>query len=89
MKTLAELDVYKRQHLYRTTPMSARKIAKQTGVSVRGFYDLSLIHIYEGGNLSGMASRKRQQQQQERRHEMKRIYTVMEYVPLLLSLIHI
>lgn len=25
--------------LYRTTPMSARKIAKQTGVSVRGFYD--------------------------------------------------
>lgn len=26
-------------HLYRTTPMSARKIAKQTGVSVRGFYD--------------------------------------------------
>lgn len=26
-------------HLYRTTPMSARKIAKQTGVSIRGFYD--------------------------------------------------
>lgn len=26
-------------HLYRTTPMSARKIAKKTGVSVRGFRD--------------------------------------------------
>lgn len=26
-------------HLYRTTPMSARKIAKRTGVSIRGFYD--------------------------------------------------
>lgn len=26
-------------HLYRTTPMSVRKIAKQTGVSLRGFYD--------------------------------------------------
>ena len=26
-------------HLYRTTPLSARKIAKQTGVSIRGFYD--------------------------------------------------
>lgn len=25
--------------LYRTTPLSARKIAKQTGVSVKGFYD--------------------------------------------------
>lgn len=26
-------------HLYRTTPMSARKIAQRTGVSIRGFYD--------------------------------------------------
>lgn len=26
-------------HLYRTTPMSARKIAKQTGVSIKGFYE--------------------------------------------------
>ena len=26
-------------HLYRTTPMSVRKIAKQTGVSLRGLYD--------------------------------------------------
>lgn len=26
-------------HLYRTTPMSVRKIAKQIGVSLRGFYD--------------------------------------------------
>ncbi|NPD92893.1 hypothetical protein HPS56_11190 [Prevotella sp. PMUR] len=26
-------------HLYRTTPLSARKIAKQTGVSVKGFYE--------------------------------------------------
>ena len=26
-------------HLYRTTPLSARKIAKQTGVSIRGFYN--------------------------------------------------
>lgn len=26
-------------HLYRTTPMSARKIAKQTGVPIKGFYD--------------------------------------------------
>lgn len=26
-------------HLYRTTPMSARKIAQQTGVSVKGFYE--------------------------------------------------
>lgn len=26
-------------HLYRTTPMSIRKIAKQTGVSLRGLYD--------------------------------------------------
>lgn len=26
-------------YLYRTTPLSARKIAKQTGVSIRGFYD--------------------------------------------------
>lgn len=26
-------------HLYRTTPMSARKIAKQTGVTVKGFYE--------------------------------------------------
>ncbi len=26
-------------HLYRTTTMSARKIAKQTGVSIKGFYD--------------------------------------------------
>lgn len=26
-------------HLYRTTPMSVRKIAKQTGVSIRGLYD--------------------------------------------------
>ena len=25
--------------MYRTTPMSARKIAKRTGVSIRGFYD--------------------------------------------------
>ena len=26
-------------HLYRTTPMSARKIARQTGVSIKGFYE--------------------------------------------------
>ena len=26
-------------HLYRTTPMSARKTAKQTGVSIKGFYE--------------------------------------------------
>lgn len=26
-------------HLYRTTPMSARKIAEQSGVSVKGFYE--------------------------------------------------
>ena len=26
-------------HLYRTTPLSARKIAKQTGVSIKGFYE--------------------------------------------------
>lgn len=26
-------------HLYRTTPMSARRIASQTGVSVKGFYE--------------------------------------------------
>lgn len=26
-------------HLYRTTPLSARKIARQTGVSIKGFYD--------------------------------------------------
>lgn len=26
-------------HLYRTTPMSARKIARQTGVTVKGFYE--------------------------------------------------
>lgn len=25
-------------HLYRTTPVSARKIAVQTGVSIKGFY---------------------------------------------------
>lgn len=26
-------------HLYRTTPLSARKIAKQTGLSIKGFYE--------------------------------------------------
>ena len=26
-------------HLYRSTPVSARKIAGQTGVSIKGFYD--------------------------------------------------
>ena len=26
-------------HLYRTTPLSARKIAQQTGVSIKGFYE--------------------------------------------------
>ncbi len=26
-------------HLYRTTPLSARKIARQTGVSIKGFYN--------------------------------------------------
>lgn len=26
-------------HLYRTTPLSARRIAKQTGVSIKGFYE--------------------------------------------------
>lgn len=31
-------------HLYRTTPMSARKIALLTGVSVKGFYDY--LHIW-------------------------------------------
>ena len=46
-----------------------------------------LVRSHEGGNLSGMASWKRQQQQQERRREMKRIYTVMEYVPLLAGML--